>query len=211
MQIVIEKIVYPGKSLSLAEGKVIFTDEGLPGEVVEIEPLKEKKNYLQAKTIRILKESTHRVESRCPHYRACSPYQYIDYPFQVEIKKSQIMEIFSHDLGIELQNLRVTASPKVWGYRNKVHLHLLRENEAIHLAYHQPGSEQEFVKIRDCFLLPEKMNSLLFSLARTIEEKKVDGLQEVIIKQSTSSQEILVVLYFDPQKKIEGLAQNLPI
>ncbi len=206
MQIVIEKIVYPGKSLSLAEGKVIFTDEGLPGEKVEIEPLKEKKNYLQAKTIRILKESTHRVRIRCPHWRICSPYQYIDYPFQVEIKKLQIMEIFSHHLGIELQNLKVTASPKVWGYRNKVHLHLFRENEAIHPAYHQPGSEREFVKIRDCFLLPEKMNSVLFSLARKIEEKKLDGLQELIIKQSTSSEEMLVVLYFDPQRKIEGLA-----
>ena len=33
----IEKIVYPGRSLARVDGKVVFTDEGLPGEEVELE------------------------------------------------------------------------------------------------------------------------------------------------------------------------------
>jgi len=208
MRVLIEKIVYPGKSLSLGEGKAIFTDEGLPGEIVEVEQVKEKTNYIQAKTTKILRESGHRVESRCPHYKACSPYQFMDYPFQVEIKKSQIQEIFSHQLKIELKNLKFAPSPKVWGYRNKVRLHVIREKETVSLAYHQPGREQEFVKIKDCFLLPEKMNSLLSSLARIIEEKNLGALEEVVIKQSASSGDMLVVLYLDSEKEIESLASN---
>ena len=37
MRIDIQKIVYPGRRLGLAEGKVVFTDRGLPGESVEVE------------------------------------------------------------------------------------------------------------------------------------------------------------------------------
>ena len=38
MKITIKKIVYPGRSLAEAGGKVVFTDEGLPGEI-EARPL----------------------------------------------------------------------------------------------------------------------------------------------------------------------------
>jgi len=209
MQILIEKIVYPGKSLSTVGGKVVFTDEGLPGELVEIIPIKEKKNYIQAKTIKILKKSAHRVESCCPHYKACSPYQYIDYPFQVEIKKSQLQEIFRHDLKIELANIEITPSTKIWGYRNKVHLHLIREKDGLHLAYHQTGMREEFAKIKECFLISEKMNALLASLLRIIEEKKLDGIEEVAVKESVSSGEMLLILYLNPQNEIGNITSSL--
>jgi tRNA/tmRNA/rRNA uracil-C5-methylase (TrmA/RlmC/RlmD family) len=38
MKITIEKIIYPGKSLGLSDGKIILTDEGIPGETVEVTP-----------------------------------------------------------------------------------------------------------------------------------------------------------------------------
>lgn len=94
MQIRIEKIVYPGKSLSKLDGKIMFTDEGLPGEVVEIKPLKEKRNYIEARTVNIVEPSPHRVQPRCGHYKVCAPYQYIDYAFQLEIKEPDRRDIF---------------------------------------------------------------------------------------------------------------------
>ena len=39
----VEKIVYPGRSLALDQGKVVFTDRGLPGETVDVEILKDRK------------------------------------------------------------------------------------------------------------------------------------------------------------------------
>ena len=49
MIIKIEKIIYPGKSLGFSENKTILTNEGIPGEIVEVIPLEEKKNYISKK------------------------------------------------------------------------------------------------------------------------------------------------------------------
>jgi len=43
MELRIEKIVYPGRALGLHEGRVVFTDEGLPGELIRVEILPREK------------------------------------------------------------------------------------------------------------------------------------------------------------------------
>ncbi|MFH1996747.1 MAG: TRAM domain-containing protein, partial [Candidatus Omnitrophota bacterium] len=122
MQITIDKIISPGRSIAKPEGKIIFTDDGLPGETVEVEIVKEKKNYIEAKTLKVLSPSVHRIQPRCAHHMICSPYQHIDYPLQVEIKKAQIEEIFGHQLKIEPGALAFRASENIWRYRNKIQL-----------------------------------------------------------------------------------------
>jgi tRNA/tmRNA/rRNA uracil-C5-methylase (TrmA/RlmC/RlmD family) len=54
MVLTIEKIVYPGRRLGRHEGKVVFTDRGLPGEVVEVEVVRDRKSYTEARTARIV-------------------------------------------------------------------------------------------------------------------------------------------------------------
>jgi len=205
----IEKIVFPGKSMALVEGKVVFCDEGLPGEEVEAEPIKEKKTYLEARTKKILKESPHRIPVRCPHYQVCSPYQYISYPFQLEIKKSQIKEIFLRSLRVELPDLLTRTSAKIWGCRNKVRLKLIKQNSATHLAYHQPGEQEKFVRIKECFLVSDEMNSLLAAFCEIATEKNLGGIEEVEVKESSSSKEMLLILYLNSKRALEGLRENI--
>jgi 23S rRNA (uracil1939-C5)-methyltransferase len=209
MNIRIEKIVYPGKSMAKAMGKVIFCDEGLPGEGVEAAPVKEKKTYLEARVTRVLKASPHRVPVRCRHYKACSPYQYIDYPFQLEIKKSQIREIFLRSLRIELPELLIKPSPQIWGYRNKIRLCLIRKGSKLSLAYHQPGAQDEFVGIDECFLVSEKMNALLTAFRETATAKNLAGIEEVEVKESSFDQSMLLVLYLNSVQSLKGLKENL--
>ncbi|MDD5085697.1 MAG: 23S rRNA (uracil(1939)-C(5))-methyltransferase RlmD [Candidatus Omnitrophica bacterium] len=212
MQIQIQKIVYPGRSLSAQEGKVIFTDEGLPGELVEIEILKEKKNYLEARTVRVVEPSPHRVKPRCDHYKICSPYQCIDYPFQLEIKAGQIKEIFSHDLKIDLSGLRVTASEKEWGYRNKIHLHILWDKDKPRFAYHEAESLNTFVEIEKCFLISDEANSLLALFLKAAEIQKLRSVEEVTIRESSYNKEMLIVLYASSAKHsgpLQKIAEEL--
>jgi len=54
MEIRIEKIVYPGRSLGLYERQVVFTDEGLPGELVRAEILAKRKTFSKQKPWRFL-------------------------------------------------------------------------------------------------------------------------------------------------------------
>jgi len=164
--------------------KAVFTNEGLPQELVEINLLRDKKNYAEAETLKILKPSANRVQSRCGHFKACSIYQNINYTYQIEIKETQIKEIFLKNLGINLNNGILKPSPIIWGYRNKANLNVIWENDRAHLAYHKPGSFDKFVKVEECFLLNNKLNLKLAEMLKTINNEKLYNIKEAAVREN---------------------------
>jgi 23S rRNA (uracil-5-)-methyltransferase RumA len=205
MQVTIEKIVYPGKSLAVFQGKVCLTDEGLPGEIVDIRPVKEKKNYIEARTIGIIKASEERMASRCPHYKACSSYQVLPYPRQIEIKKAQVLEILSSQLDLAGATLETVSSPRIWHYRNKVRLHILREGAKAELAYNAPGKQDEFVKIQECFLISEPIGRLLADLKKILDERAMPFLEEVEVRESRARGELLLNVFWKTRPKTDEI------
>ncbi|MDD5645389.1 MAG: methyltransferase, partial [bacterium] len=196
MQIKIEKIAYPGKSLSQTGGKIIFTDEGLPGELVEVEPVREKSNFIEARTVNVISPSDKRIKPRCPHYKICAPYQYIDYNKQIEIKKTQLKEdFFSHQLKIELPDIIFRPSPKIWHYRNKISINIIWENGTPYLAYNLPDSRTEFEKIKECYLVSDGMNLLLNSVLYELKKNKLDFINKAVVRESSRSKSLLLILY----------------
>lgn len=194
MQILIKKIVYPGRSLADTDGKVVFTDEGLPGEVVEVEPVREKASYIEARTVGIVEPSPRRVEPRCGHFRACSPWQNMEYALQLEVKGGQVREIFSRELRIELDRLDVVPSPKIWGYRNRARFHVLRQDNGPFAAYHEPGSKAAFIRTERCELVPDEMNGLLGAVIGGIGKGDLRGVTEIEIRRSAADGRMLVSL-----------------
>ncbi|MCM8774169.1 MAG: 23S rRNA (uracil(1939)-C(5))-methyltransferase RlmD [Candidatus Omnitrophica bacterium] len=218
MEVEIEKIVYPGLSLARQKNKVIFTDEGLPKELVEIRTIKKKKNYIEAKTVNILKPSHYRVNPHCSHYKVCSPYQYIDYNYQLEIKKKQIEEIISHNIKDKPPTVMIKGSKCIWGYRNRTRLHLLNKKGKTYFAYHLSGYSNKFVEIEECFLLSPQINSLLNLLFNLINSYQLSFIEEIEIKESYSTKEILLNIYINVLtnlneviKRILNLRKQLPM
>ena len=215
MHVTIEKIVYPGKSLATFQGKVCLTDEGLPGEIVDIRTVKEKSNYIEARTVKIILASEERLASRCPHYRACSPYQVLPYSRQIEIKKAQVLEILSSQVDRAGEVVDVVPSPKTWHYRNKVRLHVFWEGAKAGFAYNLPGKQDEFVKIQECFLISEPIGRLLADLREILDERAMPSLEEVEVRESRAREELLLNVFWKSRPKtgdidplITGLASR---
>jgi len=189
MKIKIEKIIYPGKSLGLSENKTILTNEGLPGETAEVSAAKEKKNYIEAKTVKIINPSPYRAAPRCSHYHSCGAYQYIDYKKQLEIKESQLKEMFP---GMAITS---TPSPQIWGYRNKIKLSVIWENRRAALAYHAPESRDRFVPIESCFMVSENVNSALSSFLETVNKENLNLIKEVQVRESIAAKGLMLTTY----------------
>jgi len=188
MKTVIQKIIYPGKSLGVSGNKTILADEGIPGETVEITPLEEKKNYIEAKTTGIIEPSGSRITPRCGHYQACGQYQYIDYKTQVAIKESQLKEIFP---GIPIA---VTPSPVIWGYRNKIKLSVIWKDGKASVAYHAPECREKFIPIGSCYLVSENVNKLLGSFIEKVNRENMNLIKEVEIRESYATKELMLTL-----------------
>jgi 23S rRNA (uracil1939-C5)-methyltransferase len=193
MIIRIEKIVYPGRRMGLLEGKVVFTDRGLPGETVEIDVFKDRRSYAEARTLRIVEPSPARVEPRCAHYLACSPYQDMDYALEVDVKRTQVIEILTRELRQPFGHLRLTPSPEIWGYRNKIGLRILREDGEARFVYHEPGEQASFVSVDRCYLVPDRMNDLMAALIGAINAVPLATVDGVEIRTSRSSGESLLL------------------
>jgi 23S rRNA (uracil1939-C5)-methyltransferase len=209
MRINIQKIVYPGRRLGLAEGKVIFTDRGLPGEAVEVEVFKDRKSYAEARTLRVLEPSPSRVEPRCAHFLACSPYQDMDYGLELEVKRGQVGEIMSRELKRPFEIPPVTPSPEVWGYRNRIRLRVLRENGAARYVYNEPGEQSSFVAVDRCHLVSDRMNDILARILGLVNDGPFPSVAGVEVRTSRSNGQSLLVCDLESGAEAAALAGGL--
>ncbi len=71
----IEAVAAEGKALAHVDGMVVFVDFAVPGDVVDIQVFKKKKNYMEGWIKRIVKPSEHRLEPilTCLKYGPHSP------------------------------------------------------------------------------------------------------------------------------------------
>ncbi len=207
MQLRIEKIVYPGRSLGRTEGKIVFTDEGIPGELVEVEVLKDKKSYAEARTVEVIENSPERRPPICSHYRACSPYQIMGYDFELKIKEDQLGEIFYNTPGIDSLALELIPSPSVLHYRNKIRLSFNWNRQPPFLAYHEPGSLSNFLPVEKCHLVSEKANRVLEMMTVLLRGQPLPAIEHLEIRESFFTGELLIIFESRDEESLERAAE----
>jgi len=205
----IDKIVYPGRSMALDQGKVIFTDRGFPGETVEVEILRDRKSFAEGRTVRVVEKSAARVEPRCAHYLACSPYQDMQYGAQLEVKRGQVEEIFGRELKLKFDALTVTPSPEIWEYRNRIRLRVLWEDGKARAYYHEPGEESAFLPVDRCYLVSDQVNDLLVELVGFLNREDWEAASGLEIRESWSRGRLLGVFHLESASRIEEMAGKL--
>ena len=218
MRLTIEKLVYPGRSLASIDGKVVFTDDGLPGEIVEAEPVGERKNLVEARTIRIVRPSPERVVPRCAHYRTCSPYQSMAYGAQIEAKRSQLAEILAELPRQPEDGIDFVPSPEIWNYRNKARFTLNREGPTVRFAYNLPGSRDSYVPVEECHLVSRPVTELLAAVLEIIRGGGFRTLSEAEARVHGAGNGLLLNLFWSaaPAPReidalVTGLAGRFPL
>jgi len=168
MKLKIEKVVYPGKGLARTEdGMVVFVPSTLPGEVVEVDIVKEHKKFAEAKLVEVIEPSSDRVEPLCHlqqgldvHCPGCT-YQYMNYETEVKLKNEQLKDLLVNMGQVELNNQikPPVPSPKQLNYRNKILLH--RDGEKF--GYFSEDNNT-LIDVSKCLLAKDEINDLLAEL-----------------------------------------------
>ncbi len=159
-QVQLTNLVYGGECLGrLANGRAVFVPYGLPGEIVSIELVEEKKHFARGRILEIIQPSAERIQPRCAHFGVCGGchYQHMSYAAQLAAKKAILIDQFQRIAGIPapfVEDVEPSSSP--WFYRNTVQFHLNPEGK---LGYQMWGSNR-VVAIRECHLPEEPLNAL---------------------------------------------------
>ena len=155
-----DKFVYGGDCLGrLPDGRAVFVPFVLPGEVVRIEIVEDKKRYARAVPLEILEESPDRIAPRCIHFGECGgcQYQNLDYAKQLQAKEGILRDQFMRIGKFDDPPIHpIVPSPNPWHYRNNVQFHIGQGGE---LGYiHTDG--EHLLPIYECHLPQTLINNL---------------------------------------------------
>jgi 23S rRNA (uracil1939-C5)-methyltransferase len=126
--VVLEKILVQdyaaeGKSLSRVDGKVIFIEGAVPGDIVDVQLSKNKADWAEGHTIYIHEFSSDRVQPFCTHFGVCGgcQWQMLPYEKQLFYKHKQVTDNLTRIAKIELPEIApIIGADQTEFYRNKM-------------------------------------------------------------------------------------------
>lgn len=145
-RIKVDKLIPGGQALgTLENGKKIFLWNALPGEIVTKALItKTKSHFVEATAMDIDQSSTHRISPQDPCFLSTSPWQILEYEYELAKKLELLKENFRQQ-GIELNSQPVWTDYHDLEYRNKMEYSLYydHDDQKIHLAFHERASHRK--------------------------------------------------------------------
>ncbi|MEJ0082862.1 MAG: 23S rRNA (uracil(1939)-C(5))-methyltransferase RlmD [Puia sp.] len=179
-----------GKCLAKHEGKVIFMENAVPGDIVTVRLIKNKKDWAEAQVIRFVSYSSERIEPFCKHFGICGgcQWQMLPYEKQLEYKHDQVLQSLKRIGKLDLPEIRpILGSERTTHYRNKLeytfsnHRYLLKEelvdpqisNLQNAAGFHARGIFDKVVDVETCYLQDEPTNTIRLETKRWAIEHEV--------------------------------------
>ena len=225
-----------GKSLARVEGKVIFIEDVVPGDVVDIRLGKNKKDWAEARPISFRSFSEDRVQPFCRHFGVCGgcQWQMLPYNRQLVYKQKQVYDNLTRIGKLPLPEFEpIEAAYPVTRYRNKIEYtfsnkrYLLPEelhNENISTqmdvaGFHAKGLFDKVVDIIECHLQDEPTNAIRLAIKKYALEnnysfydiREHSGLLRTMQVRLCRSGELMVNIVFgkNDKKKIKELLDHI--
>lgn len=106
--VTIEAVAAEGKCITRIDDQVIFVPFCVPGDVVDLQVVKKKHKYCEAKVVRFIKKSDVRQEPMCEHFGICGgcKWQNLPYEEQIKAKQKQVEDQLTRIGKIELPEFR---------------------------------------------------------------------------------------------------------
>lgn len=157
------------------DGKVVFIDGALPGELVTASVHRRKNNWEQASLVAVHRESAQRVRPRCPHFGlhegACGgcKMQHLHVGAQVAIKQRVLEDNLWHLGKVRPEVVLPAIQGPDWNYRWRARFSVrhVRKKGAVLVGFHERKSRY-VADIRECHVVPKHVSDLLLPLRALI-------------------------------------------
>lgn len=223
----IERVDFPNKGRIYIEeeDKYVTVKNGIPGQKVRFVINKFRQGRPEGRLLEVLKPSP--LETRkpaCSIFPACGGcmYQTMPYEEQVKMKEQQIRRLMDDAVIGDYQFEGVKASPKEFGYRNKMEFSFGDEYKGgpLSLGLHKKGSTYDVLTASDCRLVHGDMNRILTCVLAYFKERNVSYykkmqhtgyLRHLLLRRGDATGEILVNLVTTSQEEhdLAPLAEQL--
>ena len=149
----IESLDHSFRGITKLNGKIVFVNNALPKELVEIKIEKEKKKYIEASVCKYIKTSNERIVPKCKYFGICGgcDIMHLDYKDQLKYKEEKISNILTKYLNKPVKINNIVYDCDI-NYRNKVKFQI---NKKVGLYKNE---SYEVIPIDKCLIANETIN-----------------------------------------------------
>ena len=242
--VVIENIAAEGKAIShvhldgddpLSEGRVLFVEFAVPGDVVDVRLIRKKKNFLEGRIIALKQASPNRLEPFCSHFGICGGcrWQTLPYKIQLAAKQRQVYDQLTRIGHLQVPEISpIIGSEKTIYYRNKLEFSAsdrrwifpdedsdaLSGAEKAGLGFHVGKFFDKVLDIKCCYLQREPTNAIRLFIKDyairngltfyNIRENK-GVLRNMFVRTTEDGQVMVIVCFGEPSPAVPGLLAAL--
>ncbi|HEY9849368.1 MAG TPA: 23S rRNA (uracil(1939)-C(5))-methyltransferase RlmD [Leptolyngbyaceae cyanobacterium] len=174
VEVAIADLTDDGNGVGRWGQRVVFVPDTVPGDRAIVRLVRVKPQYAHGKLQELIEPSVNRTRPSCIVADKCGgcQWQHIDYEYQLEAKRNQVIQALQRIGGIENPNVdRVLASNPALGYRNKVTYPLgISTSGQVQAGYYQKGSHQ-LINLNQCPVQDPRLNPLLKEIKQDIQER----------------------------------------
>ena len=224
-----------GKTIGKApDGRVIFLNNTVPGDVVDVQTTKKRKAYFEGTAIKFHSLSDKRVDPVCQHFNVCGgcKWQDMGYEHQLFYKQKEVENNLKRIGHLDLPELTpILGSEQQYFYRNKMEfsfsdsrwltLDEIQSDQQIDnknaLGFHIPGMWDKILDIKKCHLQKDPSNAIRLETKRFAIENGLTffnprnqyGMLRTLMLRTSSIGEIMVLVqFFENDKEKRELLLN---
>ena len=182
-KVTIESLDQEGRGVAHFDGKVIFIEGALPGEIVSYSSYRKKPAFEQAQVTTIFKSAPMRVTPKCKHFGVCGgcSMQHLDARAQVAVKQRILEDGLWHIGKVKAENIMPAIYGQTWGYRERARIsvkHVIKKGKTL-VGFHEKRSSY-VADMQSCEILAPKIAKLLPLLAEMVSQMSIrDQLPQI--------------------------------
>ena len=197
----IESLDHEGRGVAHVDGKAIFIEGALPGEVVEYASYRRKRSYEKAHAVSVLRSSSQRVAPPCPHFGTCGgcSMQHLNLAGQTAAKQRVLEDALWHLARLKPEQLFPPIAGTAWAYRTRARFsvrYVASKGGAL-IGFREKHSS--YVAVMDsCAVLPARVSALIPALKTLVEGMSQPDRMPQIEVAVGGSRTVLLLRHLEP-------------
>lgn len=200
-ELFVDAAAHDGRGIARDGGKVVFIEQALPGERVQVLRRRRRRHHDEAALIKVIEPSPGRVEPRCLHFGVCGgcALQHAASDLQLEIKQQALADSLARIARTAPVEWLAPVTGPTWRYRRRARLSCRYvESKGRTLVGFRERGRPFVADLSDCETLADPAGGLIEPLAALIggldQARRIPQVEVTVADNVT----ILVLRHLEP-------------
>lgn len=198
-QVTVESLAHGGEGVArLPDGRAVFVPYACPGDRLTVTVTEDHGRWARGTIESVDEASSERVSAPCPYFGICGgcQWQHVSYAAQTAAKRTMLVDALTRIGKLSDPPVEGTiASPKEYGYRNKIELAVERGPRNLLVGFRRAHSS-ELLPIDACLLVPkaaQRLPKAISGALRFLSSRGAEGVMRASLRVSSTGQRSLDV------------------